>query len=134
MDEIMSSVRAIMSSKVAVCPVESPPWRTRVVIGVHRFVAEVTGNLEDLLESPDYQPFQVQFGCDPEEEFLVEEVVVGGERAGIGTTVDRLEDRGLELEEPVVVEVPADEGDDTARIRKVCLLSSFTIRSTYLWR
>ena len=112
----MSSVRAIMSREVAVRPVDLHHRELGVVVGVHRLVPEVPGDLEDLLESPDHEPFQVELGSDPEEEFLVEEVVVGGERAGVCPAVDRLEDGGLELEEPVVVEVPADEGDDPAPV------------------
>ena len=101
-----------MSSKVPVCPVNLHHRELRVVVGIHCLVPEVAGYLKNFLESPDNQPFKVEFGSDPQEEFLVKEVVVGGKRAGICTTVDRLQDRGFELEEPVVIEIPADKGDD----------------------
>ncbi len=100
------------------------------MIGVDRLVPEVAGYLKNLLESADNQPLQVEFGGDPEEEFLVKEVVVGGKRAGICPAVYRLQDGGFELEEPVVIEIPADQGDDPAPLRNIFRLSSFTIRST----
>jgi len=86
------------------------------MVGVHRFVPEVPGDFEDLLESPDNQSFQVQLGCNTEEQLLVKEVVVGGEWPGIGTPVYRLENGGFELEESVVVEIPADKGYDPAPV------------------
>ena len=86
------------------------------MVGVHRLVPEVACDLENPLEPPDDQALEVELGSDPEEEVLVEKVMVGGERTGIGSAVDRLEDRGFELKKPVVVEIPADEGDDPAPV------------------
>src|SRR5665647_791977 len=42
--------------------------------------------------------------------------MVRGEWPGIGTPVYRLENGGFELEEPVVIEVPADKGYDPAPV------------------
>jgi hypothetical protein len=42
--------------------------------------------------------------------------MVGGEWPGIGTPINRLENGGFELEEPVVIEVPADKGYDPAPV------------------
>ena len=103
-------------AEVPVRPVDLHHRELGVVVRVHRLVPEVPGNLKDLLEAAHHEPLQVEFGSDPEEEFLVEEVVVGGERPGVCPAIDRLEDGGLELEEPVVVEIPADEGDDAAPV------------------
>ena len=95
--------------EVTVCPVNLHHGELRVVIGIHCFVPEVAGYLKNFLKSPDNQPLQVEFGCDPEEKFLVEEVMVGGKRAGVCTTVNRLQNRGFELEEPMVIKIPADQ-------------------------
>ena len=42
--------------------------------------------------------------------------MVGGEWPGIGTPIYRLENGGLELEEPVVIEIAADKGYDPAPV------------------
>ena len=62
--------------EIPVCPVNFHHGKLRVVIGIDRLIAEVPRNLKDLLKSSDNQALQVQLGRYPEEEFLVEEVVV----------------------------------------------------------
>ena len=121
MDETISSVSAIMSL-IPVRPVDLHHRKLRVVVGIHGLIPEVAGDFEDLFEPPDHQAFKVEFWGNPQEQVLVEEVMVRGEWLGIGATVYRLEDGCLELEEPVVVEVPADERDNpVARlVRSAC--------------
>ena len=113
-DDIFSQSHHVF--KIPVCPVDLHHGELRIVIGVHCLVPEVAGYLKNFLKSPDDQPLKVEFGCDPQEEFLVKEVVVRGKRAGICSTVNRLQDRGFELEKAVVIEIPSDEGDDPAPV------------------
>jgi hypothetical protein len=42
--------------------------------------------------------------------------MVGGERPGIGSSVYRLENGGLELEESVIIKIPADQRDNPAPV------------------
>ena len=67
-------------------------------------VAEVLADLVDALEPADDQALEVQLVGDPQEEVAVELVVVGHERPRQRAAVERLEDRGLDLEEAALVE------------------------------
>ena len=78
------------------------------MIRINCLVPEVPGYLKYFFETADYQSFEVELRSDPEEELLVKEVVVRGERACICSAIDWLEERGLELKKPVVVEIPPD--------------------------
>jgi hypothetical protein len=77
-------------------------------------VAEHAGDLEHLLETADGEPLQVQLGCDPQEQVEVEGVVVGAEGPGRGPTRDGMEHRGLDLDEPAVLEPPPGEAEQPA--------------------
>jgi hypothetical protein len=75
-------------------------------------VAEVLADLVHALEAADNQALQVQLVGDAEEQVAVERVMVGHERPGQGAAVERLQDRGLHLEEAALVEPAADRADD----------------------
>ena len=59
------------------------------MIGVYRLVPEIPGYLEDLFEPSDNEPLQVQFWGNPEEQFLVKEIMVGSERPGVRPAATR---------------------------------------------
>ena len=69
--------------------------------GVDPFVAEVPGDLEDPLVAPDDEPLQIELRGDAQAEVDVERVGMGEERAGQRPTGLRLQDRRVDLHEPV---------------------------------
>ena len=75
-------------------------------------VAEVLRQLVHLLEAADDQPLEVELVGDAEVEVGVELVRVRDERLREAAAVARLEDRRLDLEEALAVEVRAHLGDD----------------------
>ena len=75
-------------------------------------VPEVLAELVDLLQAADDQPLQVELGRDPQVVVGVERVVVRHERLRERAPVAGLEDRRLDLEEPVRVELGTDGADD----------------------
>ena len=85
----------------------------RVVLVADALVAEVLAQLVDLLEPAHDQPLQVQLGRDPEIEVGVELVRTRHERLGEAASVARLQDRRLDLDEPLPVEEPARGGHDS---------------------
>ena len=85
-----------------------------VVVGVDVLVPEVLCDLKDLLETADDKALEVEFRRDPEVEFLVEGVVVGGERSGVCAAVDRLQGGCLELQVVPVEEELPEKGYDPA--------------------
>src|SRR5205085_8559652 len=82
-----------------------------VLVG-HALVAEVLPQLVDPLEAADDQALEVELGRDPQVVVGVERVVVRDERLREAAAVARLEDRRLDLEEALAVEVAADRGHD----------------------
>ena len=85
-----------------------------VVTEVHPFVAERAPELEDPLDAADAQPLEVQLGGDTQVEIEIVGVDVGEERAGVGATVDLLQDRGLDLQKPLADQGFADRVQNTA--------------------
>ena len=79
-------------------------------------VAEVLRELVHLLEPADDQPLEVELVRDPEVEVGVELVRVRDERLGEPAAVTRLENRRLDLDEALSVEVGADRRDDPVRV------------------
>ena len=71
---------------------------------VHTFVTKIFGDLVNLVESPDDQPFQVEFVGYAQVECLVQRIMVGFERPGGGAAVHRLQDRGLHFDKPLTVQ------------------------------
>ena len=82
-----------------------------VVLEADALVAEVAADLVDPLEAAHDQPLQVQLEADAQEQLLFELVVERGERPRGRAAVNRLEDRGLDFEEAVRVQVAAHGGD-----------------------
>ena len=82
-----------------------------VVLVGDALVAEVLAELVDALEAADDQALEVELGGDPQVEVGIELVRVRHERAGERAAVTRLEDRGLDLDEALVVERAADRRD-----------------------
>ena len=125
--EVLGEVHHVVD--IVVRPVDLHHRELGVVVRVDVLVTEVPCDLKDPLEPADHEALEVEFGRDPQEEFLAEAVVERGERPGICPAVDRLEDRGLELEK-----VPSFKNrrmdHDPLRLCNPCRLSSFTIRST----
>ena len=80
-------------------------------------VAEVLRQLVHLLEAADDQPLEVQLVGDAQVQVGVELVRVRDERLREAAAVARLEDRRLDLEKALAVEVRAHLGDD-ARPRR----------------
>src|SRR5690606_2976839 len=83
-----------------------------VVRAVDPLVPEVLADLVHPLESADDQALQVQLVRDAQVERHVERVVMRREWTRGRTTVQRLEDRRLDFDEPALVEEAADRRDD----------------------
>ncbi len=86
----------------------------RVLVRV-ALVAEVLRELVDPLEPADDQPLEIELVGDPEIQVLVEQVRVRRERLREAAAIARLEDRRLDLDEALAVEVGADAGTMRAR-------------------
>ncbi len=82
-----------------------------VVLVRDPFVAEVLAQLVDAVEAADDAALQVQLGGDSQVQVAVERVVVGGERARQRAAVERLQHRGLDLDEAAVVKPAANLAD-----------------------
>ena len=76
----------------------------RVVRGVHPLVAERPPDLEHAVEAADDQAFEMELRGDAQVQRHVERVVVGDERAGMGSARLDVEDRGLDLDEAALAE------------------------------
>jgi hypothetical protein len=75
-------------------------------------VAEVLADLVDLLEPSDDQPLEIELVRDAQVEVGVELVGVGDEGLREGAPVPRLQDRRLDFDEAVGVQVRTDGRDD----------------------
>ena len=74
----------------------------RVVPNRDAFVAETAVDLEHALEAADDEALEVELRGDAQEHRLVEGVVVGHERLGVGAARDRVQHRRLDLHEAVL--------------------------------
>ena len=106
-DDLLCEVHHIVVITVSL--VDLHHRELRVVVGVDILVPEVLGDLKNLIKPADDQALEVEFRCDTEVELLLEVVVVGGERSGVGAAVDRLEGGGLKLQVIALEEVLAQE-------------------------
>ena len=75
------------------------------------FVPEVPRDLVHPFQPPHQEPLQVQLVGDAKEEVHVQGLVVGGEGAREGPAVERLQHRGVHLQEPAVVEGVPERAD-----------------------
>ena len=73
------------------------------MVPVHTLVPEHLAHLVDPVESADDEPLQEELVGDPELHVDVQRVVVGIERSRVGASGDVHEDRGVDLEEAVVL-------------------------------
>ncbi len=78
--------------------------KLRVVLEGDSFVPKITSDLINPVQSAHQQTFQVQFETYAQKEFLVQLVVIGGERFGCRTAVNRLQYWGLYFEEAFFVQ------------------------------
>ena len=78
---------------------------------VDTFVPEDPANLIDLVEAADYQALQVKLSGDAQVELLVQGVVVGDERLGVGAAGHGDQYWSVHLQESLVVQEPADAAD-----------------------
>ena len=108
-DHPLEVVRGLLVIGVGLVPLEHR--ELGVVLVRDALVAEVLAQLVDAVDAADDQPLEVELGGDPQVEVAVELVVVGGEGTGECATVERLQDRRLDLDEAVLVEEAADLGD-----------------------
>ena len=93
---------------VGVGPVELEHRELGVVFPPHALVAEVPPDLVDALQAAHEQALQVQLERDPQVQVHVEVSVVRDERPGHRAPRDRLQDRRLDLDVPVLVQVGSD--------------------------
>lgn len=84
-----------------------------VVLVGDALVAEGAAHLEDLLHTADAEPLEVELGRDAQVQVEVVGVDVGAEGPGVGTAVDLLEHRGLDLQ-VAAVEQSLAQGLDRA--------------------
>ena len=98
-DELLEPGRGVVVVGVGLVPLEHR--ELGVVLGRDALVAEVLAELVDAVDAADDAALQVELGRDPQVEVAVEGVVVGGERPRQRAAVERLEHRGLDLDETV---------------------------------
>ena len=109
LDELLDPPHRVLVVRVGLVPLDHRELG-RVLVG-HALVAEVAAQLVDALEPADDEPLEVELGRDSQVEVLVELVRARDERVGERAAVARLEDRRLDLDEAVAVEVAADRSD-----------------------
>jgi hypothetical protein len=80
----------------------------RVVPGRDPLVAEILAELVHALHTAHDQALEIQLGRDPQVQLALERVVASGEGSRQRAAVERLQDRRLDLEEALPVEVGAD--------------------------
>src|SRR5581483_8508209 len=83
-----------------------------IVGGIDALVAEVLGDLIDLVESADDEPLEVQLVGDAQEQVAVQRMVMRDEWSGSGSAVQWLEDRRFHFHEAALVEPAAHSADD----------------------
>ena len=110
LDQVLHAPHRVLVVGVGLVPLEHR--ELGVVLVRHALVAEVLADLVDLLEPTDDQPLEIELGRDAQVEILVEHVVVRDERLGERPAVARLEDRRLDLDEALAVQIAANRRDD----------------------
>ena len=101
-----------------------------VVAEVDALVAECAPELEDPLDTADAQPLEVQLGRDAQIQVEVVGVDVGEERPGVGAAVDLLQDRCLDLQNPLPTRVSRIACSTPLRARIRSRASVLIARST----
>ena len=101
--ELLQPRGRVLVVRVRLVPLDLGELR-RVLVRV-ALVAEVLRELVDLLEPADDEPLEVELVGDAEVELGVEQLGARDERLGEAAAVARLQDRRLDLEEALAVEV-----------------------------
>ena len=83
-----------------------------IVGKVHALVTEDAADLEHALKTTDDAALEVQLGGNTQVALLIERVEVGNERLGRGTTLDGLQDGGLDLHVAVGLHKATEGGEN----------------------
>ena len=89
-----------------------------VVLRVHALVSEDSADLVYAVESADDQPLQIKLRLDAQVHIHVERVVMRDERASRRADLERSEDRGVNLEKSLGIEISADLAEDKAALHE----------------
>jgi len=116
-DERLAALHRVAVVGVGLVPLDLRELR-RVLVRV-ALVAKVLRELVDLLEAADDQSLEIELVGDAEVEVLVEQVRAGDERLGEPAAVAWLQDRRLNLDEALAVEVGTDCGDHAGSQERV---------------
>ena len=81
---------------------------------IYALVAENPADLIDLVQTTNDQPLEVQLRGDAQVQLLVQGVMVGDERSGVGAGRDRHQYRRIHLDEAAAIQETADATDDAA--------------------
>jgi hypothetical protein len=114
---------------VGECLVELQHRELGIVGPVHALVAEVARELVDPFQATDDEPLEVQLVRDAQVEVDAEGVVLRDEWTRKCAAVERLQNRGLDLEEPRGLEPSRKAAVRRARLRKISRTSRFMNRS-----
>ena len=79
---------------------------------IHSLVAKILTELPDFLQAADDQPLEVQLIGNPQIQIGVELVVMRDKRHRRAAAVQRLQDRSLDLDKPLLGQELPDDGDD----------------------
>ena len=110
-DELLDANHRVLVVRVRLVPLEHRELGL-VLVG-DALVAEVLADLVHLLEPADDQPLEVELVGDSQIKVCVELVGVRDERLGEGAAVARLQNRCLDLDEAVGIEIRTDGRDDS---------------------
>src|SRR5699024_9029235 len=80
------------------------------------FIPEYPADFVDFFKSPDNQAFQMKFNCDAHEQFHVERIVMGDERARLRPAGDCMHHWRLNFEETALVQIITHLLDDQAAL------------------
>ncbi|OQA02059.1 MAG: hypothetical protein BWY71_00165 [Planctomycetes bacterium ADurb.Bin412] len=84
----------------------------RIVSGTDPLVAEIPVHLEYFFHPADQEPFQIEFGCDPQIQIHIQRVMMGNERLGSRSAGNGLHHGGFHLLEPAPGQKFPDRLDD----------------------
>ena len=110
LDELLDPRHRVPVVRVGLVPLEHR--ELGLVLVRDALVPEVLADLVHALEASDDEALEVELGRDPQVEVGVELVRARHERMSERAPVARLQDRRLDLDEPVRVEVATDRRDD----------------------
>ena len=112
LDQLLAAVDP--HSVVGMCLIRLQQGELRVVAEVHTLVAESPAEFEYPLHPSNAEPLEVKLRGDPQVQVEIVGVDVGLKRPGVGTTVDLLQYRGLDLQETLGEQRFPDRAQDVA--------------------